>query len=58
MTQTKELAFLSEPRYGEVYLHIVTEEIGHKKIRLGMDHLSTLVSDGARMLRPMVEAKS
>lgn len=53
-----ELAFLSEPKFGEVYLNIVTVETGHKKIRLTPDHLSTLVSDGAKMLRPYAEAKS
>lgn len=51
-------AFLSEPRFGEVYLHIVTEETGYKKFKISLDHLSTLVSDGAKMLRPYAEAKS
>lgn len=58
MSETKELAFLSEPRFGEVYLNVVTLEIGHKKIRLTPEHLSTLVSDGAKMLRPFAEGKS
>ena len=57
-SSAKELAFLSEPRFGEVYLNIVTLETGHKKIRLTPAHLSTLVSDGAKMLRPYAEERA
>lgn len=52
---TPELAFLSEPTFREVYLNIVTVETGHVKIRLDQRHLATLVSDGAKMLRPYAE---
>lgn len=50
-------AFLTEPTPGHVVLNLETES-GFAKALLTPQQLTNIISDGARFLRPFVEAKS